>query len=141
MDDTAYRLRKGTSANAFALTSTFVHLKDLGQAATIEVGPEFWSTLDKRPELHTGRMLGAFRMEKDMPHWEMHPSGDELLVAQSGEFHLHLQDGPTDRVVELKAGQIAAHGIGRGDRVVRLDAAWPTAAVPCASGSQKTAAH
>jgi len=105
MDDTAYRLRKAQSTSPFSLATTFVHLKDLGQAAALDAGPQFWSTLAERTELHSGRMLGTFQLEKDMPHWEMHPSGDELLVAQSGAFDLVLQEGRNDRVVELKAGQ------------------------------------
>lgn len=105
MDTTAFRLRKPGAASSFSLLSTFVHLKDLGQAAAVEVGPEFWSTLDQRADLHTGRLLGTFRLEKDMAHWEMHPAGDELLVVLGGEFDLVLQDGRTDHVVELKGGQ------------------------------------
>ena len=61
--------------------------------------------------------------------------------ARPGSLATSTSGSPIMLVVELKAGQIAARGIGRGDRVVRLDAAWPTAAVPCAPGSQKTAAH
>ncbi len=105
MDNTAFRLNKPAAATTFSLQEAFVHLKDLGQAMRLEVGPEFWSTLETRPELQVGRLLGAFKQEKDMPHWEMHPSGDELLVALAGEFELVLQDGRADRVVELKAGQ------------------------------------
>src|SRR5262249_28459659 len=83
---------------------TFVHLKDLGQAAPLQVGPEFWETIDTRSELQLGRLLGAFKLEKDMPHWEMHPAGDELLVALGGEFEILLQDARGDAVVELKSG-------------------------------------
>lgn len=32
---------------------------------------------------------------------------------------------PVVLVVELKAGTVATHGIGMGDRVLRLDAGWP----------------
>ena len=61
--------------------------------------------------------------------------------ARPGSLATIASGSPIVLVVELKAGTIAARGIGRGDRVVRLDAAWPAAAVPCASGPQKTAAH
>jgi mannose-6-phosphate isomerase-like protein (cupin superfamily) len=105
MDTTAFRLRKPDAVNAFSLQERFVHLKDLGQAAKLEVGPDFWETIDQKAELQAGRLLGAYKLEKDMPHWEMHPAGDELVVALSGEFELVLQDGRTDHVVELKAGQ------------------------------------
>jgi uncharacterized membrane protein (UPF0127 family) len=38
---------------------------------------------------------------------------------------------PVVLVVELKAGTVAAHGIGVGDRVLRLDAGWPAAGGSC----------
>lgn len=117
MDDTAFRLQKPGAAATFSLQERYVHLKDLGQAARIEVGPEFWTTIAARPELQVGRLLGALRMEKDMPHWEMHPSGDELLVALAGEFDLVLQDGRADRVIELKVGQAVLVPYGMWHRV------------------------
>jgi mannose-6-phosphate isomerase-like protein (cupin superfamily) len=105
MDTTAYRLRKAEAARAFSLQSTFVHLKDLGQASTIPAGAEPWGAVEQRPELQAGRLVRTTRVEKDMPHWEMHPSGDELLVALEGEFDVVLQDGRADHVIELKGGQ------------------------------------
>jgi quercetin dioxygenase-like cupin family protein len=41
-----------------------------------------------------------------MPYWELHPSGDELLVALSGEFEVLLQDGSNDTSATLSAGQV-----------------------------------
>ncbi len=38
---------------------------------------------------------------------------------------------PVVLVVELKAGTVAAQGIAVGDRVLRLDAGWPTDEVAC----------
>jgi len=105
MDNTAFRLRKAGATQAFSLQDTFVHLKDLGQAAQLAVGPQFWETIDTRSDLQVGRLLGAFTRDKDMDHWEMHPAGDELLVALSGEFEIVLQDGRTDHVVALPAGR------------------------------------
>lgn len=105
MDTTAFRLRKAEAARSISLHETYVHLKDIGQAASVPVGEGFWNTIDTRSDLQVGRLLGSFRMEKDMAHWEMHPSGDELLVALSGAFEVLLQDGRTDQVVPLAAGQ------------------------------------
>jgi mannose-6-phosphate isomerase-like protein (cupin superfamily) len=102
MDTTAFRLRK---AEAFELQKTFVHLKELGQAAPLAVEPDFWDKIDTRSDLQVGRLLGAFKLEKDMPLWEMHPAGDELLVVLAGEFELVLQDGRADHVFALKSGQ------------------------------------
>lgn len=39
---------------------------------------------------------------------------------------------PVVVVVELKAGTVATHGIRLGDRVVRLDADWPSGQATCA---------
>lgn len=105
MDNTAFRLRKAETARTFSLQETFIHLKDLGQASSVPVGPQFWSTIDTRTDLQVGRLFGATRMEKDTAHWEMHPAGDELLVALGGAFEVVLQDGRTDHVVELAGGQ------------------------------------
>lgn len=105
MDSTAFRLRRAEAARPFDLGHTFVHLKDLGQAASIPVDERFWSTVDTRSDLQVGRLLGSLVLEKDPPHWEMHPAGDELVVALSGAFEVVMQDGRADHVVELAAGQ------------------------------------
>jgi uncharacterized protein len=41
---------------------------------------------------------------------------------------------PVALVVELKAGTVASQRIALGDRVLRLDAAWPTQTVTCKQG-------
>jgi uncharacterized membrane protein (UPF0127 family) len=61
--------------------------------------------------------------------------------AHPGSLARIASGSPVVLVVEFKAGTIAARGIGRGDRVVRLDAAWPTGVGPCTSGSPKAAAQ
>ncbi len=138
MDTTAFRLRKPGAAETFSLQRQFVHLKDLGQAARIEVGPDFWSTLGARSELQAGRLFGAFTMEKDMPHWEMHPAGDELLVALSGEFELVLQDGRADHVIPLAAGQAFLVPFGVWHRV-RVKSAGEILFVTPGKGTQQRA--
>jgi len=103
--DTAFRLGHSQQSPPFSLLGTYVHLKDGGAAASLAGGPEFWSAIEKRPEGQTGRLVLTTRMEKDMPQWEMHPAGDELLVALSGAFEVVLQDGAGDRSIELSQGQ------------------------------------
>ena len=105
MDDTAFRLRKAEALRSFSLLESCVHLKELGQAAVVPVGHQFWSTIATRADLAPGRLLGTLRWEQDMATWEMHPAGDELLVALSGRFEILMQDGKSDRVVELAGGQ------------------------------------
>jgi mannose-6-phosphate isomerase-like protein (cupin superfamily) len=101
--ETSFRLRN--TARPLSLHETFVHLKDLGQATALEAGPGFWESVGTRTELQAGRLLGSFRLEKDMPHWEMHPAGDELLLALDGAFECVLQDGRADQVLALEAGR------------------------------------
>jgi mannose-6-phosphate isomerase-like protein (cupin superfamily) len=116
MDDTTFRLRNARPA--FSPTKTYVHLKDLGSATAFDVDPvEFWKDPAARPELAAGRIVVGSRYEKDMPHWEMHPSGDELLVALSGEFEVLLQEGPSDRVARLAPGQVLLVPFGIWHRV------------------------
>jgi len=105
VDNTAFRIRNARAA--FSPLTTYVHLKDLGSATAIPVDPlEFWKNAATRPELASGRIVTGSRHEKDMAHWEMHPAGDELLVALSGEFEVHLQDGPNGQRLPLKAGEV-----------------------------------
>lgn len=90
---------------AFDLMSTYAQLRDDGSALVTEGGDAFWSTLDSRPELHGGRLLGATAQTKDWPHWEMHPAGDEILILMSGAFALQIEraDGGVD-TIEMRAG-------------------------------------
>jgi mannose-6-phosphate isomerase-like protein (cupin superfamily) len=103
MDNTAFRLRQARPP--FSLQGVHVHLKDLGVATLMEVGPDFWTTLAQRPESQVGRLVGTYRCERDLPHWEVHPAGDELLVALAGEFELILQTEGRDQVVPMQPGQ------------------------------------
>jgi mannose-6-phosphate isomerase-like protein (cupin superfamily) len=105
IDSTAFRSRT-VPDGPFSLENTFVHLKDVGAASALSIGPDFWNTMGARGDLQTGRLVWTTRFDKDMPHWEMHQAGDELLVVVSGAIELVLQgDGRSDRVVELGAGQ------------------------------------
>ena len=51
--------------------------------------------------------------------------------AQPGSLANISSGVPVVLVVELKAGTVARHHIGRGDRVVRLDAGWPESSAAC----------
>lgn len=116
MDNTAFRIRNARAA--FSPLSTYVHLKDMGSATAIPVDPvEFWKNPAARPELSSGRIVMGARFEKDMPHWEMHPAGDELLVGLSGEFTVELQDGPNGQRLALAAGQVVLVPFGIWHRI------------------------
>lgn len=85
-------------------SQTYIHLEDGGAASEIPVGPDFWQTIGERTELHEGRLLTSHRMASDFPHWEMHPEGEELIIAASGAFTLIVEGGET---TPLATGQIA----------------------------------
>jgi hypothetical protein len=84
------------------LLDTYVHLEDGPASVTVEGGEAFWRTLDKRPALHEGRLVMAFRMSADWTHWEMHPAGDEVVCLLSGAMDLVLEEKGGERVVELR---------------------------------------
>lgn len=90
---------------AFDLMRTYAQLRDDGSALVTEGGDMFWSTLESRPELHSGRLLGATAQTGDWPHWEMHPAGDEILILMSGAFALQIEreDGAVE-TIEMGAG-------------------------------------
>jgi mannose-6-phosphate isomerase-like protein (cupin superfamily) len=94
------------SQPAFALVETYVQLADDGGAQTIAVGDDFWERIDERTELHGGRLLCMFPLAAgEGDHSEMHPAGDELLIATAGTIEVVLEEPGGERVVELGAGR------------------------------------
>ncbi len=83
---------------------TYVHLPDGPDATLVPVTDDFWQTMDRRTELHEGRLLTATRFQTaaDWPHWERHPAGDEIVCLLSGAMDLVLQEAGGERVVELR---------------------------------------
>jgi mannose-6-phosphate isomerase-like protein (cupin superfamily) len=97
----------------FDLAETYVHLADGPAATPVEGGAAFWKTIEKRTDLHEGRLVTAFAMSGDWPHWEMHPAGDEIVYLLSGSADLILDDGKKQRTVELRgrSGCIVPRGV------------------------------
>ena len=85
-------------------SETFIHLDGDGTATEVPVGPDFWQTIGQRTDLHDGRLLTGGFTSADFPHWEMHPEGEELILASSGAFTLIVEGGET---TPIAAGQIA----------------------------------
>ncbi len=113
---------------AIDLASTYVIL-DGGSAATpMPGGPEFWSQLmmGKLPEVERGRLVTIHESSGDWPHWEMHPSGEELVVLLGGRIEFVLERDDREQGVELdRVGQtvIVPRGIwhtARSDSWARL---------------------
>jgi quercetin dioxygenase-like cupin family protein len=93
-----------------------VHLGPGGRAVPQPVfaGPDWYVAYEARlgGEKLDGRLVSAFRFGP-WTSWEMHPTGDELVVCTEGAFTL-LQEGPEGRIerVELRAGEWAINPPG-----------------------------
>ena len=94
-----------TTSDAFDLATTYVQLDDGPAAFAVDVDDEFWETIDRRSELHGGRLVGAFHNAADWDIWEMHPAGDEVVCLLSGAIDVVLDETAGERVVALEAGQ------------------------------------
>jgi len=90
---------------AFDLATTYVQLDDGPGALAVEVDDRFWETIDRRPELRGGRLVGTFHNPADWDVWEMHPAGDEVVCLLSGAVDVVLDEEGGERVVALEAGQ------------------------------------
>jgi mannose-6-phosphate isomerase-like protein (cupin superfamily) len=90
---------------AFDLSTTYVQLDDGPQAFAVEVDDEFWQTIDRRPELQGGRLVGTYQNARDWDIWEMHPAGDEVVCLLSGAIDVVLDEPDGERVVELEVGR------------------------------------
>lgn len=88
----------------FDLLSTYVHLQDGAAAVPVEVGADFWATIDTRTELHCGRLMTLFHIEStdEWVNWEMHPAGDEIVCLLTGAVDVVLQDGRCEQHIELR---------------------------------------
>jgi len=95
----------GSSPSTFDLINTYVHLQDGPDAVPVAVGDDFWATIDKRTELHSGRLVTLFHIQNtdEWVHWEIHPAGDEIVCLLSGAIDLILQEGEHERSLELRS--------------------------------------
>jgi mannose-6-phosphate isomerase-like protein (cupin superfamily) len=89
---------------AFDPRKTYLHLLGDGTGTPIEVGPDFWRTTIQT--IKGGWLVTLGHAEKDWPHWEMHPRGEELIFLLSGAIELVVQDDDGEHVVPLAAGQL-----------------------------------
>lgn len=100
------------SEPGFDLETTYLILADGPDAKTVDVGPDFWQTIDQRDDL-VGRMVGVFRFDADWDSWEVHPDGDEIVMLLSGAVDLILDEPEGERVVSLRgrAATIVPRGV------------------------------
>jgi len=111
-----------TATKGFDLATTYLALADGPDARRIEVGPDFWQTIDQRDDL-AERLVAIFAYDADWNSWEVHPDGDEIVVLLSGAVDLVLDLPGGERTVELRNRNAAV--VPRG--------VWHTANVRCPS--------
>lgn len=88
----------------FDLETTFLGLSGDGEVTQMPVGPDFWPTMDRNPNMRP--TLVSFGTGKgDWPHWEMHPKGDEVLILIEGSLTLIIDQDGAERRLEMTAGQ------------------------------------
>ena len=90
------------------LDNTYVHLGTGPEVRLIDVTPDFWSTIDQRTDLHTGRLITTAVVDVDWDVWEMHPAGDEIIIVSEGSVHFRLDDGNAQSGIELSAPQFVS---------------------------------
>ena len=87
---------------AVRLASNFVVLKDNLGADVVEVTPDLYERLDREYGEFTGHVLiASHAFDDDWPTWEIHPSGDEIVVLVSGDVDLVLAGADGDDVIRM----------------------------------------
>lgn len=71
-----------------------------------------------------GRLVSMHDFTGDWDMWEMHPSGDELVVCLAGEMTL-IQEKPD--------GALHSETIGAGEYLINPAGVWHTATIPVAA--------
>lgn len=85
--------------------TTVVHLAtDLSMCA-LGMDEAAWSGRDGTVPFAEGRLLSVFAYDATWTWWERHPAGEEFVHVLSGSVGFRLDDGATERVVLLDAGE------------------------------------
>jgi mannose-6-phosphate isomerase-like protein (cupin superfamily) len=103
------------------LQDTFAVLKPDLSVETVDVSPTVYAELDARFDQFKGCVLvSTHEFNADWPTWEIHPSGDEIVVLLSGTATLVLREDDSEARVQLA---------GPGAYVVVPRNTWHTARV------------
>lgn len=95
------------------LRQTYAFLEDGGKAPLIRITETFWKDLmggdPKSPDAirvarGDGWLVAVYPITADGAAWEMHPSGDEMLLMLSGEMSVVFQQKGTEAITDLPAG-------------------------------------
>jgi len=99
------------SQGAFDPFAAHLHLDARGDALLIDDVPGFWAALKRgdtrradvaRVARGPGYLMGAFRIDADSDHWEVHPHGDEIIQLLSGAVDFVFREPDGERRVELR---------------------------------------
>ena len=104
------------------LAETPIHL-GLGAKACVEpafTGMEWYADYVTRHAVDgtEGRLVSMYTFTESWDSWEMHPSGDEVVLCTAGEMTLH-QEWPD--------GATASVTIGAGEYAINPPGVWHTA--------------
>lgn len=103
------------------LQDTFAVLKPDLSVETVDVTPTLYAELDARFDRFKGCVLvSTHEFDADWPTWEIHPTGDEIVVLLSGTATFVLRGDDGDARVQLA---------GPGAYVVVPRNTWHTARV------------
>jgi quercetin dioxygenase-like cupin family protein len=100
----------------------------LGRGATAVVQPAFTGEMDWYVEYGArhggdgaeGRLVSLHSFDQSWDSWEMHPSGDEVVLCTAGEITLHQ---------EMEGGELNSVTLGPGEYVINPPGIWHTADV------------
>ena len=104
----------------FQLDETYAHLGRDGTGALHDVKDDFWPRLMSGELVLNGWLATSYVMTGDTPHWEMHPSGEELICCLSGAAQLVIEEDAVERTV----------AVGPGDTILMPRGAWHRFVVP-----------
>ncbi len=99
---------------AFDLEATYLNLDGAGAVRAYPGGNAFWSDIETNPGAG-GTLITVMDGEGPWPHWEMHPEGDEVLVALQGSARLEF---------EHPDGRMEVHDVAAGATLVVPAGVW-----------------
>jgi quercetin dioxygenase-like cupin family protein len=71
----------------------YLHLGTGPEVGLEPVTDTFWTDIDDRSDLMSGRLVTGLSTAGDWSVWEMHPKGDEIIIVTAGSCRFHLDDG------------------------------------------------
>ena len=101
------------------MPSLFSHPIHLGLGAAALAQPEFggmdwYAAYAQRTAADgaEGRLVSLYRFEDSWDSWEMHPSGDEVVLCVDGSITLIQERGGNETQITLQAGDYAVNAPG-----------------------------